>query len=550
MPMRAAELSATWTSGDPGDKGHGGRFPGRLELDGKLADGIAIRIARYLPLGLPEATRHYVESAVRGGTVKAATFRVRAICVTFPFHNARTGKDGEFRIAGQAENATFAFAPDAPQWPALTGVNGELVIDRSTLEIRNARAVLGAIEWGPVSGQIPNLGERPMVSLEATAKGPLADMVKVVNTTPIGGWISKSLATASATGPAELKLALDIPLAAVSTTTVKGSLALPGNDVRISADTPLLGAREGARRFHAEGLSRSSARRRACSAARPASTAARRATTACASAARAARPRRRCGARSELGLVARIAGSLNGQAAYRFTLGFVHGRPQVLVTSNLVGLGVDLPYPLAKPAAAPLELRYQTSAIEDAALPANFTRENLRVDLANLLQVQYVREQTARRRASCAAASACSHRRRHRRTACREPGAAAPRRRCMGDRIRQAVRRGGSGLALRPRPNRPRTRRGLRCHYCVRRRRRRRADDYVPMPSRCAPGGAVGSRRITGVVAGATEEAGLWRANITADQLEGYCRIPAVAPPRGRPGPGPDRDASTRGCRA
>jgi uncharacterized protein YhdP len=108
------ELSATWNSGDPADKGHGGRFPGRLELDGKLADGVAIRIARYLPLGLPEATRHYVEGAVRGGTVKAATFRVKGHLRDFPFHNARTGKDGEFRIAGQAENATFAFAPDAP----------------------------------------------------------------------------------------------------------------------------------------------------------------------------------------------------------------------------------------------------------------------------------------------------------------------------------------------------------------------------------------------------------------------------------------------------
>ena len=105
--MRAANSSAAWSSGDPGDKGHGGRFPGRLELDGKLADGVAIRVARYLPLGLPEATRHYVESAVRGGTVKAATFRVKGDLRDFPFHNARTGKDGEFRIAGAGRERDF-----------------------------------------------------------------------------------------------------------------------------------------------------------------------------------------------------------------------------------------------------------------------------------------------------------------------------------------------------------------------------------------------------------------------------------------------------------
>jgi uncharacterized protein YhdP len=112
------ELSATWSSGDAADKGHGGRFPGRLELDGKLADGVAVRIARYLPLGLPEATRRYVEGAVRGGTVKTAAFRVKGHLRDFPFHDARTGKNGEFRIAGQAYNATFAFAPDSPQWLA------------------------------------------------------------------------------------------------------------------------------------------------------------------------------------------------------------------------------------------------------------------------------------------------------------------------------------------------------------------------------------------------------------------------------------------------
>ena len=96
--MPRGEFNAMWTSGDVTDKAHGGRYPGRLELDGKLADGVAARIARYLPLGLPEATRHYVEGAVRGGTVKAATYRVKGYLRDFPFHNARTGKDGDHRV--------------------------------------------------------------------------------------------------------------------------------------------------------------------------------------------------------------------------------------------------------------------------------------------------------------------------------------------------------------------------------------------------------------------------------------------------------------------
>jgi uncharacterized protein (TIGR02099 family) len=537
------ELNATWSSGDPADKGHGGRFPGRLELEGKLADGVATRIARYLPLGLPEATRRYVEGAVRGGTVKTATYRVKGHLRDFPFHNARTGKDGEFRIAVQAENATFAFAPDAPQWPALTGVNGELVIDRSTLEIRNARAALGSIEWGPVSGQIPNLGERPVVALEATAKGPLAEMVKVVNATPIGGWISKSLAGTSATGPAELKLALDVPLSAVSTTTVKGSVALPGNDIRISPDTPLLASAKGRVDFTQKGFAVVGATARVFGgdAAFDGGTQPDASVRFSGQGSATAEALRRA---AELGPVARIAGSLNGQAAYRFSLGFAHGRPQMLVTSNLVGLGIDLPPPLAKPAAAPLELRYQTVAVEDAALPANTIRESLRVDLGNVLQAQYLREQS-------------------------------------GDAAR--VVRGGIGvLAPAPTPAK-----GVAANLVLQRldvdaweaafdklfgaavgspssggaetARERAAvttgagdgaagspgDDYVPDAIALrAQEVQSGARRITGVVAGATEEAGgLWRANINAEQLEGYVEF---RPPRRRSaataaGPGPGR---------
>ena len=119
-----ADAAASWPrpgrSGDGADAAHGGRFPGRLELDGKIASGQAVRVARYLPLGIPEGPRRYVEGAVRGGTVKNLTFRVKGHLRDFPFYNARGGKDGEFRIAGFAEDATFAFVPDAPQWPALT----------------------------------------------------------------------------------------------------------------------------------------------------------------------------------------------------------------------------------------------------------------------------------------------------------------------------------------------------------------------------------------------------------------------------------------------
>src|SRR6185503_19516893 len=111
-----------------------------------------------------------------------------------------------------------------------------------------------------------------------------------------------------------------------------------GNDVRISPDTPLLGAArarvdfthkgfsvpaatarvlggdasfeggsqpDGALRFSGQGVATADGLRRA----------------------------------PELGALSRLAGSLGGQASYRLTLGIVHGRSELGITSNLVGMG-------------------------------------------------------------------------------------------------------------------------------------------------------------------------------------------------------------------
>ena len=265
------ELSGTWRSGSGSGFGRAGRYPGELELDGKLVDGVAARTARYLPLGLPEGVRSYVARAVRAGTITSATVRVRGDLWDFPFHDPKVARDGDFRIAGKFDGLTFAYVPGEPAsaptagaaaaaardvWPPFTGGSGELVVDRSTLEIRAAKAHLGNVEWSALQGRIPELGSNARLDIEGTARGPLAEMLRFVDTTPVGRWTGRALAAATATGPAELKLALAMPLGA------------PGRDRRQrqpgarrqrrphDARHAAARRRQGARRLHPEGLRR------------------------------------------------------------------------------------------------------------------------------------------------------------------------------------------------------------------------------------------------------------------------------------------------------
>jgi len=50
-------LEANWATGAGSGVARGGRLPGVLQLDGRIAKGNALRVARYLPLGIPESAR-------------------------------------------------------------------------------------------------------------------------------------------------------------------------------------------------------------------------------------------------------------------------------------------------------------------------------------------------------------------------------------------------------------------------------------------------------------------------------------------------------------
>ena len=506
----SGDLSAQWSSG-PGTGGaRGGRFPGRLTLDAKLVNGVAEHTYRYLPMGLPKGTRDYLEHAIQSGRIATANFHVKGDLGQFPYFSAKSGKDGEFRIAAKIENAGFAFVPSTPgfasPWPALAKTNVDLLLDRGALELRNGSTQIGGVEFPKVQVTIRNLDTEPVLTLDGSGHGPLAEMLRIVNTTPIGGWIDKALDGSSASGAADLKLGLTIPLKKIDGAAVKGSVALAGNDLRIGAASPLLAAAKGRVDFTEKGFAVVGASAKIFGGdatfdggSQPDGTVRFNGQgTVSADGLRRA---------TELGQLARAAGSLSGQASYRASLGFVRGQPDLNITSNLVGLAINLPAPLAKSAETPLAMRFATTVDAGAAsaTPASALRDTLRFELGNIVQASYLREL----------------------------GAEAPR-----------VLRGGIGV-MEPAPQ---PANGVAANITL---ARLAIDDWQATgdklfgaaETRDASGKSAyepdtvalrvqelvaGQRRLTHVAAGLSQEAGVWRANVDADQLGGYLeyRVP------------------------
>lgn len=393
------EFHGSWSRGatNAHAAGHLASDLGRLELDGRITQADAARVARYLPLGIDAEARGYVEQAVRSGRLTQATFRVKGALQAFPFAEPHAG-DGEFRVVGQVEDVNLAYVPSrsatatepayVSPWPALDAVSGELIFDRLSMTIRNAQARTQGVKLTGVQGGIKRLDERPVLVLDGVGHGGAADMLRFVNASPVGGWTGHALAQSVATGAAELKLALSVPLANTAATTVRGSVVLAASDFRLRPDTPLLSGARGRIDFSQRGFSIVGGGGRLLGGElaldgglQPDGT--MRFT---AQGTATAEGLRRSG---DVGgvVLARLATAFSGQATYRAVLNLVNGKPDLLITSNLVGLASDLPAPFRKSADAPQALRFQMAALADAS-----TRDTLRLDLGNLLQAQYVRD--------------------------------------------------------------------------------------------------------------------------------------------------------------
>ena len=389
-----AEIDGSWQSGD-GKRPHDA---GKLDLTGRIDEIRAPRVLRYLPASMGRDARRYVRDAIRDGSVHKIQLRLQGDLLEFPFDAPRS--KGQFRVSGQVRNLTLAYVPSHPAeddhpafqspWPVMEQLDTELIFDRASMSLRNARAKLMGVELTNVQGAIPDLYHHaPVLEIDGQARGALADALRYVKSSPVAALTSHVLDNTSATGPMALKLNLRLPLAHIDDTTVKGLVTLTGNDVRLRPDTPLLGQAKALVSFDQKGLQIRGGQARVLGGdasfdggSQPDGSMRFAASgTVTADALRNA---------PELGLQ-QVASVMTGQTAVRFELGVLKGgQTEITVASPMQGIALNLPAPMRKAADEPWPLRIATRAI---AAPAGSQREELRVE-AGPLQALYQRDVT------------------------------------------------------------------------------------------------------------------------------------------------------------
>jgi uncharacterized protein (TIGR02099 family) len=381
------ELQASWRTGPGAGFGIGQRWPGVIDLKGKLTGGDPTRVARYLPLGVPASARAYVARSIGPGRIVGGDFAVQGDLWRFPFVD---GSPGTFRLRAQVDGLRYAFLPDEEDWrspwPAMEDVVGEIEFDRAALRIKNVRGAIGGIALRGVNGGIADLVKDRVLQLDGQARGTATELLRFVETTPVGGWLGGALSQATATGSADLTLALTIPIRQPERGSARGSVVLAGNDVRMRPDLPLLAQSRAKIDFGPRGLTLVGGRARALGG----DVVVEGSTQADGSLRFSAQGQATAEAMlKELPWIAPLAGRdgreprLRGSAPYRLQLGFVQGRPEWRVDSPLTGMTIDLPAPLAKAAAASWPLRLQVASGSGASAGS------LQLDLGEALRARY-----------------------------------------------------------------------------------------------------------------------------------------------------------------
>ena len=397
------EMQLKWQSDKPGFPRAGppaGHLPGVMDLQGSLSRAVLSRVHRYLPVAIEKGVRDYVRDAVTGGVGSAVKFKVRGSLQDFPYADAR---QGEFRIAANLQGASYAYAPasvlpkDSLPWPALNQLSAEFLIDHAGLHINGARAAVAGgsgLVITKADALISNLYSGALVTVSAEARGPLADGLGVVRGSPLAALTNRVLANAIGSGPADYRFKLVLPISAVERTTVQGSVVLAGNDLQVTPETPRLSRTRGTIAFSDTGFSVMGVQARALGGdvrIDGGLTVAGGVPTASARAPQVVRVQGTASAEGlrqakELGMVARLAQYSSGSTAYAGTLGLRGKMPELLVSTGLTGLTLNLPAPFAKAADAALPLRFE---IRSTGLAG---QDQLQLDVGDLASALYVRD--------------------------------------------------------------------------------------------------------------------------------------------------------------
>lgn len=244
-------------------------------------------------------------------------------------------------ISGHARDAVLEFDK---HWPRIQNISGELSIRGNRLEVKSPSATLLDTRLQNVSVTLPDmLGKNLSLEIKGEAVAASNSFLKVIQNSPLHGYINGFTDGISASGNAHLDLSARIPLTGDKKVQIAGTVKVQDNDIDLGQGVPLLRNTRGTLAFSESGMQASGV-----SAQILGGTASINVQTAAGGALHAA-----VKGRTNIDALRRIEphplfNYLHGSASWDADINVVNKLPQVIINSDLQGISSSLPQPFSK----------------------------------------------------------------------------------------------------------------------------------------------------------------------------------------------------------
>lgn len=369
LGARNADLALTAQGSYRAPVGGGGA--GFIDAGGTVQRVAATAAYRYLPRAAGAGVRNWLRDGLRGGQLEDAQFRLRGELTGFPWAD---GQAGEFRAAGELKDLAIDYQAGAERdgngralpgqvWPVLEGVRGSVVFAGNSMEAKASAARTWGLRATQVTARIPDMAHNAHLLVRGSGGGPLPDMLRLVNQSPIARWTKNALTGASGQGNARFTLDLDVGLTAGAGTQVSGSVVFADNDLALGGEVPPLSDIDGTLRFDERGIAFQGLSASFLGG-RLTADASTRADGAVVIEGNGTATVAAVGTSFDSTLMRRLAAHAQGSLRYSGALTLGGPAPLLDLRSDLVGVALALPPPLAKTAEAalPLRLEHRTPA--------------------------------------------------------------------------------------------------------------------------------------------------------------------------------------------
>jgi uncharacterized protein (TIGR02099 family) len=380
------------------------KSPGIVDLVGHVDEFDVKKLDQYLPSTVDPHFRSWITGALVSGSARDVNLKLKGDLKDFPFRT-RTPTEtpkGEFVVSGKVDGITLNYAPNETRkdgksliWPLLQDIQGTITFDRASMVITADHAITHGTTLTNVKAVLPDLAPpKNILDIDGTATGPLTEFLGYSTDSVVQDMIGGFTNDTKGTGNARLALKLQLPLSDINHSKVLGKLQFINNDIDLFGGLPTLSNTTGQLEFSERGFSLNGIHTTFLGG--PATISGGgppEATVVKAEGMITGEGLHKYAAGSADKLAKRVNGSTRFEAAVTVK----KNHADVLVTSNLQGLAVDLPVPLHKEAAEVLPTRFEMLGLPgDAAT----LREEIRLSLGSAIAARYEREKAVDRNAA------------------------------------------------------------------------------------------------------------------------------------------------------